>query len=92
MQGGKNPVYGASETKPPWWPEECIRWQDMVDLRGKPPYLPDQRSFSEVLKIAIERGLKYWGVDPENYYDSSSEDNQNKSHYVETSGKKLHQN
>ena len=53
QQGGRNPVYGNPETRPPWWPEECIRWEDMVDLRGKPPYLPDQKTFSEVLKIAI---------------------------------------
>ena len=46
-------MYGNPETRPPWWPEECIRWEDMVDLRGKPPYLPDQKTFSEVLKIAI---------------------------------------
>ncbi len=73
QQGGRNPVYGSPETRPPWWPEECIRWEDMVDLRGKPPYLPDQKSFSEVLKIAIVRGLKQFGVDPETYFDPAED-------------------
>ena len=62
QQGGRNPVYGNPETRPPWWPEECIRWEDMVDLRGKPPYLPDQKTFSEVLKIAIRYDIKFYGT------------------------------
>jgi len=28
----------------------------MVDLRGKPPYLPKNMSYTDVLKYAIEKG------------------------------------
>ena len=33
QQGGNNPMYGSPETEPPWWPNNLIRWVDMVDLR-----------------------------------------------------------
>ena len=33
QQGGNNPMYGSAETEPPWWPNNLIRWVDMVDLR-----------------------------------------------------------
>ena len=33
QQGGNNPMYGSPETEPPWWPNNLIRWIDMVDLR-----------------------------------------------------------
>ena len=33
QQGGNNPMYGSPETEPPWWPNDLIRWVDMVDLR-----------------------------------------------------------
>ncbi len=68
QQGGNNPVYGSPDTQPPWWPEECIRWCDVVDLRGKPPYLPDQKSYTDVLKMAVVNAIRYYGFDPETYY------------------------
>ena len=37
------------------------RWLDMVDLRGKPPYLPPDMTYTDVLKHAIEKGLKFFG-------------------------------
>jgi hypothetical protein len=69
QQMGNNPVYGSPETRPPWWPEESIRWEDMVDLRGKPPYLPDQKSYTDVLRLAIEKAIQYYGFDPETYVE-----------------------
>lgn len=33
----------------------------MVDLRGKPPYLPPDMTYTDVLKHAIEKGLKFFG-------------------------------
>ena len=33
QQGGNNPMYGSPETEPPWWPNDLIKWTDMVDLR-----------------------------------------------------------
>lgn len=65
--GGNNPNYGSPSTEPPWWPNELIRWVDMVDLRGKPPYLPDNSTYTDVLKLAIKRCLEYYGFDPENH-------------------------
>ena len=69
QQGGNNPVYGSPSTRPPWWPDEAIRWIDIVDLRGKPPYLPDQKSYSDVLKMAIGQALIYYSLDPETYVE-----------------------
>ncbi len=65
QQAGNNPVYGSPDTEPPWWPNEMIRWVDMVDLRGKPPYLPDTKSYTDVLKQAIKNAMDYYGYDPE---------------------------
>jgi len=72
QQAGNNPVYGHPETQPPWWPNECIRWIDMVDLRGKPPYLPANMTYTCVLKKAIEKGLEYFGYDAETWVDSGT--------------------
>lgn len=69
QQGGSNPSYGSKETEPPWWPNELIRWVDMVDLRGKPPYLPPTHNYTEVMKLAIERAFKYYQVCPKTYVD-----------------------
>ena len=71
QQAGNNPVYGHPETRPPWWPDECIRWSDMVDLRGKPPYLPAEMTYTDVLKHAIDKGLKFFGYDAETWVDSA---------------------
>jgi len=48
-----------------------IRWVDMVDLRGKPPYLPDSKTYTDVLKQAIEDAFNYYGYNPETYLESS---------------------
>ena len=50
-----------------------IRWVDMVDLRGKPPYLPDSKTYTDVLKQAIEDAFRYYGFDPETYLESNPE-------------------
>ncbi len=74
QMGGGNPVYGSPDTRPPWWPEESLRWCDVVDLRGKPPYLPDQKSYTDVLRQAVVNALKYYGKDPENYLEGWDDD------------------
>lgn len=50
-----------------------IRWVDMVDLRGKPPYLPESKTYTDVLKLAIENAFSYYGFDPETYLETSPE-------------------
>jgi hypothetical protein len=72
QQAGNNPVYGHPDTQPPWWPDECIRWIDMVDLRGKPPYLPKNMSYTDVLKKAIDNGLVHFGYNPETWVDDQA--------------------
>jgi len=72
QQAGNNPVYGHPDTQPPWWPDDCIRWIDMVDLRGKPPYLPKNMSYTDVLKRAIDNGLKYFGYSCETWVDDQA--------------------
>ena len=71
QQCGNNPVYGSPDTEPPWWPNDLIRWVDMVDLRGKPPYLPDTKSYTDVLKIAISNAYAYYGYDPEKFVEGA---------------------
>lgn len=72
QQAGNNPVYGHPDTQPPWWPDDCIRWIDMVDLRGKPPYLPKKMSYTDVLKRAIELGLQHFGYSPTTWVDDQA--------------------
>jgi len=72
QQAGNNPVYGHPDTQPPWWPDECIRWIDMVDLRGKPPYLPKKMSYTDVLKKAIENGLRHFGYETDEWVDGQA--------------------
>ncbi len=67
QMGGRNPVYGSPDTRPVWWPETMLRWCDVVDLRGRPPYLPDQKSYTDVLRTAIVNCIKHYGFDPEKY-------------------------
>jgi hypothetical protein len=50
-----------------------IRWVDMVDLRGKPPYLPDTKTYTDVLKQAIEDAFIYYGFDSETYLETAPE-------------------
>ena len=50
-----------------------IRWVDMVDLRGKPPYLPDSKTYTDVLKASIEEAYAYYGFDPETYLETTPE-------------------
>ena len=50
-----------------------IRWVDMVDLRGKPPYLPDFKTYTDVLKQSIKDALQYYGYDPETYLETNPE-------------------
>ena len=44
----------------------------MVDLRGKPPYLPKNMSYTDVLKKAIENGLKYFGYSCDTWVDDQA--------------------
>jgi hypothetical protein len=48
-----------------------IRWVDMVDLRGKPPYLPDFKTYTDVLKQSIKDALEYYGYDSETYLETN---------------------
>ena len=50
-----------------------IRWVDMVDLRGKPPYLPDSKTYTDVLKASIEEAYAYYGFDPETFLETNPE-------------------
>ena len=43
----------------------------MVDLRGKPPYLPPDMTYTDVLKHAIEKGLEFFGYDAETWIDDA---------------------
>ena len=53
-----------------WWNSlTFFQWTDMVDLRGKPPYLPPTHNYTEVMKMAIEKAFKYYGVDPNTHVD-----------------------
>ena len=44
----------------------------MVDLRGKPPYLPKNMSYTDVLKRAIELGLQHFGYSPTTWVDDQA--------------------
>ena len=48
----------------------------MVDLRGKPPYLPKKMSYTDVLKKAIDNGLRHFGYETDEWVDGQAENSQ----------------
>ena len=71
--GGQNPQYGNPNSKPPFWPDYYWPWSKLTDIHTKPRGMEEPLLYSEMMKLAIQRGYKYYGYDPENYWDKTVE-------------------
>ena len=55
---GLNPQYGNPGSKPPFWPDYYWPWEKLTDVHTKPRGMEEPLLYSEMMKIAIERGYK----------------------------------
>lgn len=72
--GGQNPQYGNPNSKPPFWPDFYWPWSKLTDVHTKPRGMEEPLLYSEMMKLAIQRGYKYYGYDPETYWDKTVEE------------------
>ena len=72
--GGQNPQYGNPNSKPPFWPDFYWPWAKLTDVHTKPRGMEEPLLYSEMMKLAIQRGYKYYGYDPETYWDKTVEE------------------
>ena len=56
--GGQNPQYGNPNSKPPFWPDYYWPWSKLTDVHTKPRGMEEPLLYSEMMKLAIERGYK----------------------------------
>jgi hypothetical protein len=65
--GYQLPNYGNPETMPPWWPDDIMEWKKLRNLRHKyDGHLGN--SYTNCLRIALQKGLEHYGVDPDTYH------------------------
>ena len=58
--GGQNPQYGNPASKPPFWPDFYWPWERLTDVHTKPRGMEEPLLYSEMMKLAIERGYKVY--------------------------------
>ena len=66
---GQNPAYGNPEKRPPFWPDYYWPWERLTDVHTKPRGMNEPLQYSEMMKLAIARGYRYYGYDPKEYVD-----------------------
>ena len=79
--GGQNPQYGNPNSKPPFWPDYYWPWSKLTDVHTKPRGMEEPLLYSEMMKLAIQRGYKYYGYDPETYWDRVVEEKEPKEEH-----------
>jgi len=68
--GGKRPQYGNPETKPCWWPQHILPWEDMKKMGGRKSAELTNINYTEVLKQCLAAGYEYFGYDPATYFST----------------------
>jgi len=68
--GGRRPQYGNPETKPCWWPQHILAWEDMKKMGGRKSVELSHINYTEVLKQCLAAGYEYFGYDPSTYFSS----------------------
>eukprot|EP00088_Acartia_fossae_P019347 TRINITY_DN21291_c0_g1_i3.p1 TRINITY_DN21291_c0_g1~~TRINITY_DN21291_c0_g1_i3.p1 ORF type:complete len:475 (+),score=92.54 TRINITY_DN21291_c0_g1_i3:240-1664(+) len=65
--GGKRPQYGNPETKPHWWPQHVLPWEEMKKMGGRKSQELSHINYTEILKQCLAAGYEYYGYDPTTY-------------------------
>jgi len=78
--GGRRPQYGNPETKPHWWPQHILPWEEMKKMGGRKSVELSHINYTEILKQCLAAGYEYFGYDPATYY---SNDQQECSYVIE---------
>jgi len=73
--GGKRPQYGNPETKPSWWPQHILPWEDMKKMGGRKSVELSHINYTEILKQCLAAGYEYFGYDPATYFSSEADEN-----------------
>jgi len=73
--GGRRPQYGNPETKPSWWPQHILPWEDMKKMGGRKSVELSHINYTEILKQCLAAGYEYFGYDPATYFSSDADEN-----------------
>lgn len=68
--GGRRPQYGNPDTKPCWWPQHILPWEEMKKMGGRKCVELSHINYTEILKQCLSAGYEYFGYDPLTYYSS----------------------
>jgi len=68
--GGKRPQYGNPETKPMWWPQHVLPWEEMKKMGGRKSQELSHINYTEILKQCLAAGYEYFGYDPSTYFST----------------------
>jgi len=71
--GGRRPQYGNPETKPNWWPQHILPWEEMKKMGGRKSVELSHINYTEILKQCLAAGYEYFGYDPATYYSSDQD-------------------
>jgi len=72
--GGKRPQYGNPDTKPLWWPQHVLPWEEMKKMGGRKSQELSHINYTEILKQCLAAGYEYFGYDPSSYYATEAVD------------------
>jgi len=72
--GGKRPQYGNPETKPCWWPQHILPWEEMKKMGGRKSVELSHINYTEILKQCLAAGYEYFGYDPLTYHSNGFDD------------------
>jgi len=72
--GGRRPQYGNPDTKPCWWPQHILPWEEMKKMGGRKSVELSHINYTEILKQCLSAGYEYFGYDPLTYYSSEGLD------------------
>lgn len=72
--GGRRPQYGNPDTKPQWWPQHVLPWEEMKKMGGRKSQELSHINYTEILKQCLAAGYEYFGYDPSTYFCSDPPD------------------
>jgi len=72
--GGRRPQYGNPGTKPCWWPQEVLPWEEMKKMGGRKSQELSHINYTEILKKCLAAGYEYFGYDPSTYFSAEMQE------------------
>jgi hypothetical protein len=76
----QNPAYGNRDKRPRFWPQHYWPWERLTDVHSKPRGMAEPLNYSEMMKLAIARGYRFFGYNPFKYVDRYKEDDPAEKH------------